>query len=209
MSARKPLGSVLALLLLAGCVHSGPTSNGPEDVARSYARALEEGRLDDAWALSAPLDREQFAARYADPKVRKQRAEALALAAAGQPSAVVALEVRAQGWRVLEQPTAAAALADEAQARERVDHFLAAIDRGDFEAVFADLSAAWRARYTPARLKADFTSEPAALSRLARIRAAREGRWEVTLAGPQLALGEGKALKLVREGGTLKVAALE
>ena len=42
-----------------------------------------------------------------------------------------------------------------------------------------------------------------------RIRAALASRWEVTLAGPQLPLGEGKALKLVREGGALKVAALE
>ena len=165
--------------------------------------------MDDAWALSAPLDREQFAARYADAAARKQRAQALARAADGRPSAAVALEAREHGWRVLEQPAPAAPPADEEQARERVSHFLAAVDRGDFEAVFADLSAGWRARYTPERLKADFGAEPAAQARLARIRAALPGRWELTPAGPQLPLSEGKTLRLLREGGGLKVAALE
>jgi hypothetical protein len=170
---------------------------------------MDEGRVNDAWALSAPIDREQFLARYADPGVRKKRAEEVARAAGGQPSAAVALEVREHGWRVVEQPAPAAPLADEQQARALMNHFLAAVDSGDFETVFADLSASWRARYTPARLRADFAAEPVAGSRLMRIRAALAGRWEVTLAGPQLPLGEGKTLKLLREGGALKVAALE
>ena len=193
----------------SGCVHSAPTPNGPEDIARSYARALNEGRVDDAWALSAPLDREQFAARYADKAARKKRASELLKAAEGQPSAGAALEVRPLGWRVIEEPAAVAPLAAEQQARDLVGHFLAAVDAGDFDSVFADLSASWRARYTPARLRDDFSNEPAAQSRLARIRAAVAGRWEVTGAGPQLPLGEGKALKLLREGGALKVSALE
>ena len=133
----------------AGCLHSGPALNGPEGVARSYARALAEGRVNDAWALSAPLDREQFAARYADPGVRRQRSEALERAASGLPSAAVSLEVGERGWRVLEQPTPAAGLADEEQAKERISHFLSAVDSSDFQAVFNDLSASWRARYTP------------------------------------------------------------
>jgi hypothetical protein len=197
------------VMVAAGCVHGGPAPQGPEDVARSYARALEQGRVDDAWALSAPLDREQFAARYASEAARKSRADALREAANGKPSTAVALEVREKGWRVVEQTTPAAPLADDTQARTLVGHFLAAVDSGDFETVLGDLSASWRARYTPARLKADFSTEPAAASRLARIRTALAGRWEVTIAGPQLPLGEGKTLKLVREGEALKVAALE
>ncbi len=208
VSASKTLLSAFGILT-AGCVHSAPALHGPEDVARSYARALQDGKIDEAWALSAPLDREQFNARYADASVRQARALALEQAAAGQPTAQVALEVKAQGWRVIEQPTPVAAAADEQLARERVEHFLAAVDGGDFDAVFADLSASWRARYTPARLKSDFTSEPAAQARLARIRAALSGKWQVTLAGPQLPLGEGKTLKLLREGDALKVAAIE
>lgn len=198
--------TLLAVLALCGgCTHAGPAINGPEGVARSYARALEEGRLDDAWALSASLDRDQFEARYGDPAARRQRAAEVAKAAAGQPSQAVALEARQGGWKVVE----AAAQADEQQARALVTHFLAALSAGDFETVFADLSASLRARYTPSRLKSDLELAPAAAGRLDRIRAALAGRWEVTLAGPQLPVGEGKALKLVREGGALKVAALE
>lgn len=211
-----PLGDDWVKLLLAalgmiaaGCAHSGPAARGPEGVARSYAQALADGRLDDAWVLSSPFDREQFAARYAEPSVRKSRAAAVKRAANGEPDAAITLEVRQLGWRVVEQTVPNAALADEAQARELVNHFLAAVDRGDFEAAFGDLSSSWRARYTPARLKSDFFTEPTAVSRLARIRAGLAGQWEVTVAGPQLPLGDGRALKLLREGSALKVAALE
>lgn len=183
----------LLCALLAGCTH--------DDVARRYADALEQGRVDEAWALSAQLDREQFGARYADAGARKARAEGVRRA--------VSLEAKGDGWRVVETPLPVAAADDARLARERVDHFLAAVDSGDFEAVFADLSASWRARYTPARLKADFTGEPFAIERLQRIKAALPGKWEVTAAGPQLVLGEGKALKLLREGDGFKVAALE
>ncbi len=178
-------------------------------MARRYARALDEGRVDDAWALSAPLDRDQFAARYAEAGARRRRAYAIAHAAEGQPSAAVALEVRESGWRVIEPPAPAALVADEELARALIAHFLAAVASGDFDSVLGDLAASWRAKYTPARLRSDFSTEPSAQIRLERIRAALPGRWEVTLAGPQLPLGEGKTLRLLREGGALKVAALE
>ena len=202
----KAVASALGILA-AGCAHGGPARNGPVDVSRSYARALDAGNVDEAWALSASLDREQFAERYADPLARHQRAQDVTRAADGQPSAKVTLEVTAKGWRVLEAPVAG--LADEQQARDVLNRFLAALDSGDFQTVFSDLSAVWRARYTPERLKADFASEPVALSRVERIRAARAAAWDVTLAGPRLPLGEGKSLKLVREGGALKISALE
>lgn len=201
--------SVLCLIALAGCAHTAAAPNGPEQVARAYAQALREGRVDDAFALSVALTRDQFGQRYADAAARAARADAIAQAASGTPTAPVALEVRERGWRVVEATEAALPLADDAAARAVVLHFLGAVDAGDFDAVFGDLSAAWRARYTPARLKADLAQEPAAAARLQRIRAALAGTWELTLAGPQLPLGEGRALKLLREGGALKVAALE
>lgn len=195
--------------VVAGCVTAGPSPNGPEQVARAYAEALKAGKVDEAWALSAPLDREQFAQRYADPAARQKRADALLRAAEGQPVAQVQLEVREKGWRVVEATEKPAPLKDDEAARALVAHFLAAVDAGDFDAVFGDLASTWRARYTPARLKADFGAEPSAVARLQRIRAAVNGAWETTLAGPQLPLGDGRALKLLREGGALKVAALE
>ncbi len=195
---------------LAGCVTTAPTLNGPEHVARAYADALAQGRVDDAWALSAPIDRAQFAVRYADAAARARRAAEVRKAAEGQPDAAVALETRAQGWRVIEADfERTVPLRDDEAARAVVAHFLAAVDAGDFDAVFADLAAPWRARYTPARLKSDFAAEPAVAERLARIRAAIGGAWVSTMAGPQLPLGDGRALKLQREGAALKVAALE
>ena len=196
-------------LFAAACVHPGPSPHGPEDVVRSYARALAEGRLDEAWALSTPLDRDRFAERYADPRQRQRRADELLRAADGQTGAATALEAGPSGWRVVEAATAVAAGDDEAQARALVEHFLSAAKRGDFDAVFGDLAASWRARYTPARLKSDFAGEPGADGRLERIRAAQGGRWELTPVGPELSLGEGRRLRLQREGSALKVVALE
>ena len=176
---------------------------------RAYTRALEAGRLDEAWALSASLDRDRFVERYSDPAVRHRRAEAVNHAADGQSAEAVGLEVRAAGWRVVETPAEAVPRDDELQARALVDHFLASVQSGDFEAVFADLCSSWRARYTPERLRADFSAEPAATERLRRIRAALAGKWELTPIGPELPLGDGKRLKLQREGEALKVVALE
>lgn len=195
--------------MLTGCVTTAPTVNGPEHVARAYADALAQGRVDDAWALSAPIDREQFAVRYADAAARDLRAAQVRKAADGHAESAVALETREKGWRVIEATEKAVPLQDDEAARAVVTRFLAAIDAGDFEAVFADLSSALRARYTPARLKSDFAAEPAAAGRLQRIRSALGGAWVSTVAGPQLPLGDGRALKLQREGGALKVAALE
>jgi hypothetical protein len=201
---------VTALLAgAAGCVHSGPAVHGPEDAARSYARALDEGRLEDAWSLSTHADHQAFLHRYSDAAVRHQRAQQLLEAADGRPTTSLALEGTPAGWRVAEPSAAVAPLEDEQQARALVDHFLTAVSSGDFEAVFGDLCASWRARYTPQRLKADLSSEPAALERLQRIRAALPGKWELTGDGPELVLGEGRRLKLQREGGALKVVALE
>jgi hypothetical protein len=191
-------------LCAAACVHSPP-----EDALRSCARALEAGQLDEAWRWSTPLEHDRFLERYAAPAVRRRRAEELTRAADGLPGAPVGVESGPAGWRVVEAPTAIAAPDDEQQARALVDHFLGAAQSGDFEAVFADLASSWRARYSPERLKADFAAEPAASARLLRIRAALPGKWELTGLGPQLPLGEGRRLKLQREGGALKVVALE
>lgn len=176
---------------------------------RAYARALDEGRLEEAWALSAPLDRDRFFERYRDPETRHRRAEQVRRATEGTSGEGVAIEARGSSFKLIEAPAAVVAPDEEQQARALVEHFLAAVQSGDFEAVFTDLGASWRAKYTPERLKADFTLEPSATERLQRIKAALPGKWLVTAAGPELPLGEGKRLQLQREGGALKVVALE
>jgi glutamate dehydrogenase/leucine dehydrogenase len=58
-------------------------------------------------------------------------------------------------------------------------------------------------------LKADFALEPQAKDRLVRARAALSAEvvWKGEVA--EVPLGGGKAVRLVREGGAFKVAALE
>ncbi len=87
--------------------------------------------------------------------------------------------------------------------------FIAAAEAQDFERAYRLLCGALRARYTPERLQRDFENEPLAKERLERARQAL--RQEATLRGDaaEFAVGAGKAVRLVREDGTFRVASLE
>jgi len=87
--------------------------------------------------------------------------------------------------------------------------FLDAADRGDFEAAYPLLSERWRARYTPERLKQDFALEPRAKDLLARARTALKGSPREVGEVVEYPIGDGSAVRLVREGGAFKIAALE
>ncbi len=162
-------------LLAAACVHGGPAPHGPEACSRAYAEALEQGRLDDAFASTTGIDRDAFDARYGSAADRQRRARELLAAADGQP-APVKLELSDSGWKVVE-PTQAAELSDAALAKKTLETFLAAVDAQDFDKAYKKLSAPLRARYTPERLKSDFYAEPKAKERLQRVRAALDGKW--------------------------------
>ena len=205
----QPLRSALAVLMLflSGCAHVQPTPQGPEAIARDFASKLGQGDLERAWLLSTGLSRQAFFARYADPSLRQGRAEAVQKAAAGQagPSGLQ-LTFAADGWRVQEAPDAQTG---EAALQKTLSEFLDAAERRDFPAAWTMLSARWRARYTPARLQSDFDAEPQVKERLARARAALAGPWKVDRDSAALGLGEGRTLKLEREGLLWRVAALE
>jgi hypothetical protein len=96
-----------------------------------------------------------------------------------------------------------------AEVQKVLSEFLDAAERRDFSAAWTMLSARWRARYTPARLQTDFDAEPQVKERLARARAALAGPWKVERDAAALGLGEGRTLKLEREGELWRVAALE
>jgi hypothetical protein len=87
--------------------------------------------------------------------------------------------------------------------------FIAAAEARDFERAYLLLCGALRARYTPDRLQRDFDNEPLARERLERARQAL--RQEATLRGDfaEFPLGAGKAVRLVREDGSFRVASLE
>jgi len=94
-------------------------------------------------------------------------------------------------------------------AGEVLAEFIAAAEARDFERAYLLLCGALRARYTPERLQRDFDNEPLAKERLERARQAL--RQEATLRGDfaEFPVGAGKAVRLVREDGTFRVASLE
>jgi hypothetical protein len=192
---------------LSSCAHFGPAPAGPEAAARAYADALEQGRVDDAFALSSGLDLPRFKTCYGDSAVRSRRASEVRAAADGKP---VALRLVMEGgaWRVQELEAAKPAV--EAQAAEALTRFLDAAEQGDFEAALKLVAPSLRARYSVERFKSDFEHEPLAKERLSRARTAlRGGAWTVVADGAELPLGGGKAVRLSREGDAYRVVALE
>ena len=191
-------------LVIAAC-----RTVGPDTAAESYAQALRENRLDDAYALTtegyrARVPKEAFVARYADEVRRNERATAIFAAVPQLRARSGEIEAaREDGlWRVEEvTPTEGP--------REALGKFLDAVSSNDFESAYRMLAGPWRGRYTPARLKADFAAEPLAKERLERARAALAGDFVWRGETAELPVGEGKSVKLVREGGAFKVAALE
>lgn len=206
----KPV-SVAALTLGAvfSCAHFGPAPGGPEAAARAYADALEENRLEAARALSTGLDAEQFAKVYADAGVRAERARAVRAAADGaQGVSSLKLVLENGAWRVQELEPAKPQVQEAAA--EVLVRFLDAADAGNFEAALGLLGAQWRNKYTPKRFEEDFAKEPLAKERLQRARSAlAQGRWVVDASGAQLPLGDGRAVRVAKEGDAYRVVALE
>lgn len=183
--------------------------DGPSGLAERYARALEDDRLGDAYALGserfrAEVSFEAFARHYASAELRLARAREL-----GTPGAWEAVEraliAREEpgGWRV-EEPALV-----EGGPKSALEGFLDAVDRGDFAAAYLRLSGRWRALYTAESFAADFASDPGARERVARARLALQGplRWGPD--GVELPIGADRAVKLVREGDAYRLAAIE
>ncbi|KFE70061.1 hypothetical protein [Hyalangium minutum] len=194
---------LLLLALTAGCA---TTPQGPSAAAESYAKALEENRLTDAYALTTGLAEGEkgFQERYADAAARQERAASVR-AVVGQlearaPNLIV--ERRENAWRVVETRPA-----DEAKAV--LTRFLNAVDARDWEKAWSLLSAPLRSRYTPDRFRDDFEREPLARERVRKARLALKGAMKVTNAEASIALGADRAVRLVMEDGEYRVAAIE
>jgi hypothetical protein len=175
-------------------------------VASAYARALEEGRLADAQVLTnvPPEEQRSFAEHYADASVRAARAEEVRAALPelqARAPALTLLQTPA-GWRVVEERPADAP-------RAVLGRFLDAVEAGDWATAWSLLSDPLRARYTPERLREDFEREPLSAERLRRARLALVGPVRVTASGAEFPLGKERAVRLVREAGGYRVAAIE
>jgi hypothetical protein len=87
--------------------------------------------------------------------------------------------------------------------------FLDATDKGDFDSAYLLLAGSWRARYTPARLKQDFELEPRSRELVERARSALKRGARVADGVAEYPIGDGKAVRLITENGTFKIASLE
>ncbi|XSF00129.1 hypothetical protein VZL07_01575 [Pseudomyxococcus flavus] len=190
-------------LLLTACA---TTPREPEAVAEAYARALEEGRVGEAFALTAsgPGEEAAFLERYSDAEARTARAAAVRAGAseleARAPSLTVAQTP--QGWRVVE-----ARPADVPRAALRL--FIERVEARDWKSAWSQLSGPLRARYTPERFREDFERDPLAKERLRRARLALNTHVRVGAGEAVFPLGDDRAVRLVLEDGEYRVAAIE
>jgi len=209
--SRTPRARLTALGL--GCVFllaSCRTLSGPEEAGHAYARALREGRLDEAYEMTSVdyrrrVSADTFQKRYQDEIARNERANSV-------EAALVQLKAQApelffiregEAWKI-EDP-----VPDTSGPSLALEQFVEAVERGDFVAAYDLLSASWRARYSPDRLKEDFDREPLARERLDRAKRALGGHALFKEQTAEYPLGDGKAVRLVREGGAYKISALE
>jgi hypothetical protein len=201
-SRHLPLLSLAAALVAMGCAHAP----GPKEVASAYARALEENRLADARALTnaPPEEQPAFTEHYADASVRKARAEEVRAALPELQARAPALTLlqTPEGWRVVEEKPADVP-------RAVLNRFLDAVEAGDWATAWSLLSDPLRTRYTPERLREDFKREPLSAERVRRARLALEGEVKVTGVGAEFPIGKERAVRLVREAGEYRVAAIE
>jgi hypothetical protein len=150
---------MVATLAVLGCAMPGPASP-----AEAYARALDAGRLDAAYALTttnfrATVSSEEFHARYPDAATRSARARAVREGLAELARAAPEL----YGAEATERPEAV------------ILRFASAIHASDFEEAWRCLGADLQKRYTVDSLSRDFRAEPGANSRLSRALLAAEG----------------------------------
>jgi hypothetical protein len=199
-----PLSTLSLTVALAstGCAHTP----GPTEVASAYAQALEENRLADAYALTNALPEAwpSFLEHYADAAARQSRLAEVRTAIPELQARTPGLTLvqTKDGWRIVEEQPADAP-------REALGRFLDAVKADDWSTAWSLLSAPLRARYTPERLRDDFTREPLAAERLSRARLALKGPVRVTASGAELPIGQDRAVRLVREAGEYRVAAIE
>jgi hypothetical protein len=193
---------LLGLYLGLGCAHAP----GPASVAESYARALEQGRLAEAYALTqgAPEGQQAFLERYATPEARRARAAEVRAAQASLRAEGPSLSMvqRGRAWRVVE-------VAPEEAARAVLERFLSAVEAGEWATAWSLLAGPVRSRYTPERLRSDYEREPLAAERVRRARLALEGSVRLEEGEARLPLDGEAAVRLVLEGGEYRVAAME
>jgi len=183
---------LLWALMFCGCATSQSAS-----VAHRYAQALEAGEARAAYDRLSPAQKqrvswEEFQKRSLPPP----RTETWT-----SEEGSLALRRVGNEW-LLED------LRLNADPRQTVRSFLAAVDGKDFAKALELLSGEWRARYTPEAFAADFAREPLAQQRVKALREALESPVRFTSRGAELPLKTG-AVVLVLEQNEYRISQLE
>jgi hypothetical protein len=183
-----------ATLALLGCA----SANNGTSSAEAYARALDEGHLEAAYALTSPafqaqVSAESFRLRFADAGARKARAAAVR-----------------EGLAELAQAAPELYGTDSTEAPEAVIlRFASAVRASHFDEAWRCLSASVRGRYSVEALARDYQAEPTALARIERAVLAAEGIPEKDSHSVRFPIAGGGAVVVQKESDGWKLAALE
>ncbi len=213
--------ATLALPSLTGCARSRPAvSGGPREVLSAYARAIEEGRLEDAYALLSEEARRELPFDTFRRMVTESPDEARAMATAlerpsGAPmvtatvttpdgeSLLLVLEDGA--WRV---DGSAIDLYSQATPEAAVRAFLRAYQHGRFDVLLRFVPHAQAQGLDAARLEKAWRGEQKAeMDRLTQALEAAlpTARFELLGNRATMAYGAGGTVELVREDGAWKI----
>jgi hypothetical protein len=182
-------------VLLIACAHVEKAD------PQAYAQAISEGRLRDAYGMTAEGYRaktsfEAYAAAQT-PEHRAEQLEALSRVHAGALAAAPELFSGDPDQARLEA------------ARDVLRSFVQAAEARRFSAVWALLGGELRARYTPERLEREFFEQPLAGERVKRAREALAGPARLDHGRASFPIGEGRAVVLEQEPDGFRVVALE
>jgi hypothetical protein len=211
---------VALLCALPGCAHGRATTSGPREVLTAYAQALDENRLDDAYALlSAEAQRElplEAFRRMILENPDEARALAAALVRPSGPPLVTANVTAPDGesllliledgqWRV---DGSAIDLYSQATPEAAVRSFLRAYENGRFDVLVRFVPSAEAAGLDAARLEKAWRGEQKAeMDRLTQALTAAlpTARFEHLGDRATMAYGAGGTVELVREDGRWKI----
>jgi len=97
----------------------------------------------------------------------------------------------------------------EADVRAALGAFVGAVETSDFDGAFRLLDATLRRRYSPARLKTDFATEPRGAALVSRLKVALTRPVQLSGDRASLVVAEGRVALVVRESDGWHVASLD
>ncbi|MEB2313020.1 MAG: hypothetical protein OZ921_18495 [Sorangiineae bacterium] len=215
-------GTLLGLAALAGC-SGAPPAKGPSDVLADYARALEEGRTADAYALLSDEARRSLPFEAFARMTRESPEDAKAIAAAlRRPSGaplVTATVTAADGqtltlvyegdrWRIA---PSAIDLYGQASPEQAVRAFVRAFENRRWDVLMRFVPDAKREGLDAARLQKAWDGEQKdEMQKLVQALAAAlpTAKFEHLGDRATMAYGAGGTVELVREGGVWKLEEL-